>query len=72
MEIPDFSSMDIEVVKEILTREYPAVLYDIVYYYSPKKLISMGSEAGTFRVVRQRAINSQKLEFTVSAFCDHL
>lgn len=72
MEFPDFSGMDIEAVKKLMVTEYPTVLYDIVYYDSPKKLIGMSNEAGTIRIVRQRVINSLKLEFTVSAFRDHL
>jgi len=72
MDFYDFQGMTFEEAKCKLTTEYPEVSFTTTYYRSPRNGSNSNLDGNTYRIIRQKAISDLELEFTISAFRDHL
>lgn len=70
MSLPNFTGMIYGRVSNILDEDYPEISYNATYYLSPK-VIKLGTLSnGTPRVIRQRIVNDNQIDFVVSLFYD--
>lgn len=70
MVIPDFVGEKLEIALDIIKKQYPALKYEIIYNHapSPKNRDESNKSSATERIVRQKLIDNEKLEFTISLF----
>jgi len=71
MNLPDFTGMDPEEIKGILKADYPNIEYSFITYFSPKDRRENTNAAVAYRIVRQKVIGDNRLEFTISPFIDY-
>lgn len=68
MDIPDFVGEKLDIALGTISKQYPALKYEIIYNYPPNVIEKVDSLSKAERIVRQRLIDNEKLELVVSLF----